>query len=52
MARRCWLPWSSIVGYNAGLLTHCNIMEAEQLNALASRLTDLAKRATELRGYL
>ncbi len=28
------------------------IMEAEQLNALASRFADLAQRANELRRYL
>lgn len=29
-----------------------NIMEAEQLNIIESRLADLAQRATELRRYL
>ena len=38
--------------YNSGFSAEYDIMEAEQLNALANRLEDLGRRTTELRRYL
>jgi hypothetical protein len=37
---------------NANTLKSTHIMDAEQINAIGSKLTDLAARTLDLRGYL